>query len=434
MIEKLIKMLEKKNYEWEVYWESGRSGSFRIERERLERSQRKFFSGIGLRVGLNGRSGFSYVTGINHDEKALEDLVKRAEKLARVGSVPFKGLPGDGGFPKVKGVYDRRVEEIPFEEAHEKAEEYAGMMRELKDEKGSEYTFSGGLGLAFLRRGLVNSNGVEVEETKSGVSLWAYAVRKGTRTGNGYYSQSYTSLDGLGEAREILNRALDDAEASYRAEKIDGFTGEVLLEPPAVQALVFLFLDNLYGDSVYYGRSRFSAKNREEAVLSEKISITDDPTLEASPGSYSFDGEGAPGRRKPLVREGVLENFLLDYTYGSFLRLGSTGNAVRDFRTAPHIGTSNIIVEPGDEKLGDWEGVVVSKVFGEHTANPVSGDFSLTVELGYVIKNGEVRPFKGNMITGNVFEALRKVSRVGKDVERRGAFHSPGVVVELNVV
>jgi PmbA protein len=84
MIEELVEILERENVEWELYWEKGRGGSFRIERERLERSQRKFHSGIGLRVGYKGRLGFSYVTGLNHDRKTLEEFVKRTIKLAKV--------------------------------------------------------------------------------------------------------------------------------------------------------------------------------------------------------------------------------------------------------------------------------------------------------------------------------------------------------------
>nr|WP_088857390.1 TldD/PmbA family protein [Thermococcus profundus] len=434
-VDALIGILERKNLEWEIYWESGRSGSFRIERERLERSQRKFFSGIGLRVGINGRTGFSYVTGLTHDRETLEGLVKRAEKLAKVGSVPFRGFPSvEGKLPAIKGLYDSRIEEMPFEEAYEMAEEYSGMMAELKEKKGREYTFSGGLGLAFVKRGLVNSNGVEVGDGKTGLSLWAYAVRKGNGSGNGYHSQSYTGIDGFDEAGKIITKALDDADASYSAKKLEPFSGEVLIEHYTLQSLVYLFLENLYGESVYYGRSRFSTENIGDEVTSEKLTIIDDPTVEGSPGSYPFDGEGSPGRGKELISGGKLRNFLLDHTYGSLLGLGSTGNAVRDFRTVPHIGTSNILVGPGEEGLEDWDGVIVSKVFGEHTANPVSGDFSLTVELGYSVRNGEITPFRGNMIAGNVFKVLKRVSRVGKEMERSGAFYGPRVASELRIV
>jgi len=92
-VERLVKLLERENVEWEVFYQFGRSGSFRIERETLERSQRKFYSGIGLRIGLKDRLGFSYITGLHPSDENLERLVKRAVKLAKVSEVPFRGFP-----------------------------------------------------------------------------------------------------------------------------------------------------------------------------------------------------------------------------------------------------------------------------------------------------------------------------------------------------
>ncbi|EEB74101.1 TldD/PmbA family protein [Thermococcus sp. AM4] len=432
-VERLAGILERRNVEWEIYWEEGKGVSFRIERERIERAQWKFYSGIGLRVGLNGKVGFSYLTGLEHDEESLLGLVKRAEKLARIGSRPFKGFPARGKFPRVEGLYDGAIDALDFDGARALAGEFVEKMRELKGNK-EEYTLAGAVSFGTSRAGIANSNGVEGEEPRTGLAMWAYAVKKNGRSGSGYASQSYTTLEGVKEGEELIRKAMREADSSQRAEKIGGFTGEVLLEPQVVEALVYLFLENLYGDSVYYSRSRFSIGDLGKKVLSENISIIDDSTLEFSPGSYSFDGEGVPGRRKELISRGELRSFILDHTYGRLLGLESTGNAVRDFRSVPRIGTGNVLVEEGGENLGDWSGVVVSKVFGEHTANPVTGDFSLTVELGYVVKNGEVRPFSGNMISGNVFEALGKVSRVGKEAERRGSFYSPRVVTELRLV
>ncbi|NJF25215.1 TldD/PmbA family protein [Thermococcus sp. Bubb.Bath] len=424
MLEKLVRILEGKNVEWELYWESGRSGSFRIERETLERSQRKFFSGVGLRVGVDGRAGFSYITGLSHSEETLRKFVERTIKLAKVGNVPFRGLPEPDGVKKVDGLYDRRIEEIPFEEAHSLAGEYAGMMVELKP--SHEYTLSGSMGLAYVKYGLMNSNGISLEDEGTALSLSAYAVRKDGKSGDGYWAQSYRSLDGWGEAEGTIKRALSLADESYLAISGVKYEGELMLDVDVVQALVSLFLENLYGDAVYYGRSRFRKPGEE--VGPEGITIIDDSTIPGGVGSYPFDGEGIPGRRTVLVEGGVVRSFLLDHTYASFLGMESTGNAVRDFRTMPHIGSSNVVVEAGEDDLEGFDGFVVSRVFGEHTANPVSGDFSLTVDMGYIVRNGERTPIKGVMFTGNVFDLLNNVSAIDKKVERRGSFYAPRIV------
>ncbi|NJE60657.1 TldD/PmbA family protein [Thermococcus sp. 21S7] len=429
MIEELIGILERENVEWEIYWETGRGGSFRIERERLERSQRKFHSGIGLRIGYKGRLGFSYVTGLNHDRKTLEEFVKRTIKLARVSEVPFVGFPSPAKVPRVEGLYDGRIDEIPFEEAHSLAGEFAARMRELKDDS---LTLSGSMALAVTTYGVANSNGVRLEARGTGMSVSAYAVKKDGKTGSGSYYQTYRSLQPFEELENALLSAIEEARLSYRARKMKPHSGEVLLEPEAFRAVLGIFLENLFGDGVYHGRSRFSRLG--EDVAPEGFTLIDDATVPGGVGSFPFDGEGSPGERTLLVEDGVIRSFLLDETYARFLKLRSTGNAVRDFRTTPHIGTSNVMVVPGDENLGDFEGIVVRKVFGEHTANPVSGDFSLTVELGYAVKGGEVVPFRDNMLVGNAFRLLRSISSVGKKTLRRGSFISPRVVAEVKLV
>ena len=425
MLDELIELLERRDVEWEVYWEIGRGGSFRIERESLERSQRKFYSGIGLRVGYGDRQGFSYITGMSHSREELERFVDRTVKLARVSEVPFRGFPEPGRPTDVKGIYDGRIEEIPFEEAHALASDFAGMMAELK----GDATLSGSISLGFNRYGVVNSNGVELEGRSTGMGVSVYAV---LGRGTGSYYQTYRSLQPLEELEKGIHEALHDAELSARARPIGGHSGEVLFEPNAFRSLLEIFMENLFGDTVYFGRSRFSSPGEE--VGSECLTLFDDATLPAGSGSYPFDGEGVPGQRTILIENGVLKSFLLDFTYASFLGMKSTGNAVRDFRTKPQIGTSNLVVEPGDDSLEDFEGVVIKEVFGEHTANPVSGDFSLAVGLGYVVENGEVKPFRDNMLTGNIFELLKSITTVGRKPVRLGGFVSPRVLAVARIV
>lgn len=423
-VERLVRILEREDVEWEVFYQFGRSGSFKIERETLERSQRKFYSGIGLRVGLKGRLGFSYITGLHPSREELEKLVERAVKLAKISEVPFRGFPAHENVKRVPGIYDREIDEIPFEEAQGLALEYAELMR---GKKAGE-TISGSISLAVGTNGVVNSNGVELEESSTYMGVSAYAVLSDP-PGTGSYSQSFTSLQPFEVLENAVEKAVKEAMLSARAEKLKPYSGELVLEPTALESVIGVFMSNLYGDEVYHGRSRFSKPGEEVG----SFTLVDDSTIPELPGSYSFDGEGTPGQKTILVEEGVVKNFLLDHTYASFLGMESTGNALRTFRSTPHIGPSNIVLEPGEESLEDYEGVIVRKVFGEHTANPVSGDFSLTVELGYVVENGEVRPFKDNMLVGNVFELLRTL-RPGKEPERVQSFISPRAIVEGRLV
>ncbi|AEH25569.1 TldD/PmbA family protein [Pyrococcus yayanosii] len=426
-VEELVKILEGKNIEWEIYWEESRSTSFKIEKGKIERVQQKFSAGIGLRVGVGGKQGFSYITGLEHDRKTLEEFVKRTVKLARVGEVEFVGLPTPKGVPRVKGLYDPQIARLGFEEGHEMAEAFVEGMA------GKDATFSGSLGYGVGRDGIVNSNGVELEWEGTAFTLHAYAVRKDGRTGTGSEYKALRELPGEEVFDEVIEKALWELELSYQAGRLDSYEGEIIFEPHALASILDVLLPNLHANTVYHGRSRFRETDVE--VASEVFTLLDDATLPGGVASYPFDGEGNPGQRTVLIEGGILRSFLYDERYARLMNAESTGNAVRDFRTAPSIGTSNVVVRGKGENLEDLDrAIVVRKVYGEHTANPVSGDFSLTIELGYVVKGGEVRPFKDNMLAGNIFEFLKDIGAVGRKVEVIGSFVSPRVLSRARIV
>lgn len=428
MIDELIKILNHKDIEWEIYWEIGRGSSFKIERCELVRAQRKYHSGIGLRIGYKGKVGFSYITGINHDKTSLERFVNRTIKLAKVSEVPFYGFSTNNKNRKVKSLYDRKIEEMSFDDAYSIALLLTEKERELKERLGVEYAFSGGIAFGMSMDGIANSNGIEKIEKTTGMSVNIHIVKRAEKSGSGSYYRGFRLMPDFEKEFSIgLERALEEVELSYSAKKINGYHGEIILEPHAVASLVSILMSNLYGDNVYHKRSRFSKIG--DSIASESFTLIDDATLEGKLGSYSFDGEGNPSQRTVLIEDGILKGFLFDETYAKLMNAKSTGNAVRDFRTVPHIGSSNVIIDGKRENLEDLEkAVVVKRVFGEHTANPLSGDFSLTIELGYLIENGEVKPFKDNMFAGNIFELINLIINVGKEKEEVGSFLSPRVL------
>ncbi|MDK2853769.1 MAG: PmbA protein [Thermococcaceae archaeon] len=275
MIDELVKILNRENVEWEIYWEIGRGSSFKIEKCELERAQRKYHSGIGLRVGYNGKQGFSYITGLTHSKEELEKFVKKTIKLAKVREVKFYGFPEKKPVKKVSGIYDKRIAELEFEEALELGREISRKESELREKYGGSYTFSGRLAFGVARDGIANSNGIEMEEEGTAMSFSVYIVRKDEKVGTGdYYKASRTMMDFERELEKGLEKAMQEVELSYNAKPLERF--------------------NKLGES----------------VASEVFTLIDDATLEGKIASYSFDGEGNPSQRTVLVENGVLKRIL----------------------------------------------------------------------------------------------------------------------------
>jgi PmbA protein len=74
-------------------------------------------------------------------------------------------------------------------------------------------------------------------------------------------------------------------------------------------------------------------------------------------------------------------------------------------------------------------GLYITDVMGMHTANPISGEFSLGVS-GLWIEGGSVQcPVKEAVISGNILDLFRKVSSVGSDLRFYGNAGSPSLLI-----
>ncbi|MDD4264044.1 MAG: metallopeptidase TldD-related protein, partial [Firmicutes bacterium] len=98
-------------------------------------------------------------------------------------------------------------------------------------------------------------------------------------------------------------------------------------------------------------------------------------------------------------------------------------------------GPTNIYIQPGftaKEEMIDSSsrGLMITDVMGLHTANPISGDFSLGA-TGFLIEDGKlVRPVRGVTVAGNLWDLLSKVTRVGSDLRMYGSSGAPTLLVD----
>ena len=75
-------------------------------------------------------------------------------------------------------------------------------------------------------------------------------------------------------------------------------------------------------------------------------------------------------------------------------------------------------------------------MIGAHTANAISGDFSVEARNAYAIKDGQIdKPIRSLMISGNIFEMLKNITGAGMDVRKVGGTVTPSIrVSDMSVV
>ena len=100
----------------------------------------------------------------------------------------------------------------------------------------------------------------------------------------------------------------------------------------------------------------------------------------------------------------------------------------------PVVGYSNLFIregtmDPAEMIAGIDKGFFVQEVMGMHTANPITGDFSLGVS-GFLIKNGKkVTPVTGLALAGNIITLFKNVLQVGSDLRFYGKVSSPSLLI-----
>ena len=155
-----------------------------------------------------------------------------------------------------------------------------------------------------------------------------------------------------------------------------------------------LLAPSFSAENLFKGKSLL--KGREgERLFPEIITIRDDGTLAGGMATAPFDGEGVAAQNTALVTAGVVNGFLFDTVYAARMGAATTGNSVRaGVKGLPHLGISNFFIENGTSSpaallAGISRGMLLTSLIGMHTANPVSGDFSVGA-TGCLIENGQL--------------------------------------------
>jgi PmbA protein len=130
-----------------------------------------------------------------------------------------------------------------------------------------------------------------------------------------------------------------------------------------------------------------------------------------------------------FIRDGVLLQFAYDlktaYRYGK----DSTASAIRaGYGGSPSIGIHNLVLEGDRSQIDDERALFVHDIVGAHTANPLSGDFSVELANACWMEGGEFNdPVRKAMYAGNVFDILQSIVGLGTKSRIVGSMIIPSV-------
>ncbi|AXF77380.1 metalloprotease PmbA [Erwinia tracheiphila] len=216
-------------------------------------------------------------------------------------------------------------------------------------------------------------------------------------------------------ARRVLSRLSPRKLATMKAPVI--FAAEVATG-------LFGHLVGAISGANVYRKSTFLLDSLGKPILPEWLTIQEQPHLLKGLASTPFDSEGIRTEQRDIIKNGVLQNWLLTSYSARKLGLQSTGHAggIHNWRIAGQGDSFAQLLK----KMGT--GLVVTELMGQGVSG-ITGDYSRGAS-GFWVENGEIQyPVSEITIAGNLKEMWKNIVTVGSDIETRSNIQCGSVLL-----
>jgi len=239
---------------------------------------------------------------------------------------------------------------------------------------------------------------------------------------DGWYTTALAA-DDLEPAAAVGRRAAERAASRLQPRSVA--TGEmpVLFAAEIARSLIGHLLGAISGGALYR-KASFLVDAAGTQLFPEWFSIDELPFLRRGFRSAAFDAEGVATRESPLVRDGVLQRYVLGSYSARKLGLQTTANAggVHNLRVQANAGDFDALLR------GFGRGLLVTELMGQGV-NPVTGDYSRGA-AGFWIEDGRpAYPVDGITVAGNLRKMFAAIEAVGTDIDPRSHIRVGSILV-----
>lgn len=404
-----------------VSMEFGLSATARLgEVETIEHHRSR---GLGLTVYIGQRKGSASTSDLS--PAAMRETVAAACRIARhAAEDPCAGLPDIGllatDFPDLDLYYPWAIEpEAAIELAVACESAARNHHTDISNSEGASLnTFEGlrvmGNSLGFLH-GYASS--------RHSLSVSVIGERGQQMQRDDWWTVARDARD-LQSPEEVGRIAAERTIRRLGARSLSTRQCPVIFAADVAASLLGHFIGAIRGGNLYR-KSSFLLNQLGKPVFPDFVQIHEQPHLKKALGSVPYDAEGVRTVPHHLVRNGILESYVLSTYSARKLGMTSTGNAG---------GVHNLIIDPGTldqagllQKMGT--GLLVTELMGQGV-NLVTGDYSRGA-AGFWVENGTILyPVEEFTIAGNLRDMLKTLVAVGNDVDLRGNTRTGSIMLE----
>ena len=423
------KTLKNKCDAYEIYIDETKAIELDSLKDELNFAKEEIELGLSIRVIKDNKQGFAFTSNMNNLSETALKAIENAKLTKMDENYAFAEVEK---VRDVKKVYDTKFDDLNVDESVKFLKDTIDVAKDSGCEvTGAGFSASGGRTL------IVNSNGVSIENEGTGFGLSLSVIMQNDgQIATAYNSQTSRFFDMNGE--KLANEVCNLAKRSLNTKPVETGDYDVVLDYYAAVGLLQTFINAFDGENVRRGRSILNGKLGEE-IANPALSITDNPLLEKGMYTSKCDDEGSVSQKTELIKDGKLNSFIYDIYTANCEGIKTTSNGLRgSYLTTPMISPTNLEFEFSEMKdLSEIDnGVLTTSVLGAHTANPISGDFSVEASNAFKIKNGELsEPINKAMVSGNIFEIMKSVEGLKSEIKQYGSYIIPKLLVHnLRVV
>jgi PmbA protein len=381
--------------------------------------------GLDVTVYFGKRKGSASTADLS--PQAVRDTVEKASTIARyTAEDEYAGLADPQEL--AREIPDLGLEH-PWELAPEKAVELARACEAAGLAVDSRLTNSEGATVGSQRDARVygNSHGFLAGYGSTSHTLSCVLLAQvGEDMQRDYWFSTARNAADLESIETIGRKAGERALARLSARKLTTRRAPVLFAAEIARGLLGHCIGAIRG-TAQYRKSSFLLAAAGQQIFPQFLEIQERPHIHKGLASAPFDNEGVVTRDRDLIKQGVLQGYLLGSYSARKLGLKTTGNAG---------GNHNLIVSAPEhafdfktllQQMGS--GLLVTELMGQGV-NPVTGDYSRGAS-GFWVENGAIAyPVHEITIAGNLKEIYRRIAALGTDVDLRGAIRTGSILIE----
>ncbi|OAN63906.1 metallopeptidase TldD-related protein [Sphingomonas sp. TDK1] len=405
----------------DLFFESKRSRSFRLENGRVAGGSFQIDQGVGARVARGGQVAFAHSADMR--PAALATLAEAVRGLDG-------GSGGEARVPLAARAPDHALyPPIDLDAAGDAATWIAllgtidAKARAADPRVVQVSAFVRVVDQAIL---VADLDGRFASDLRPMVQLFVDVVAEsgGRRArGQGGLGGRHGAAELLGDRLDaMLAKAVTMAVTNLDARPAPTGTMPVVLGPgyPGV-----LFHEAIgHGLEADHHRKKLSVFDGKmgERIAAPGVTVVDDGSLPGRIGSLGVDDEGVPGARTTLIEDGFLTGLLQDRLNAGLMNGLPTGNGRRQsYAHLPMPRMTNTFLVAGQDDPADIVASVrdgiYATAFGGGRVDIVTGRFNFSTTQAWRIENGRITaPVEGATLIGVGHEALRHISRIGNDL------------------